>query len=75
MANLIQIGIFLIVVGLILVFISTITTERSNLKGGGIIFLGPIPIFGAASDKKIIYLLFAIGIVLFIIFYFLRKFI
>ena len=73
--NLLQIGIFLIVLGFILVFISSITTQNSNVKGGGIVFLGPIPVAGFASDKKILYILFGIGIALFVLYLILRRFI
>lgn len=75
MVNLMQIGILLIVLGFVIVFISVFTLEKTNVKGGGIIFIGPIPIFGAATDKKTLYILFIIGIALFILFYFIRRFI
>ena len=73
MPNLMQLGIFLIILGFIIIFISTITANKSNVKGGGIVFIGPIPVFGVVSDKKILYILFGIGIALFILYVIFKK--
>ncbi len=73
MKYLLFIGMMLIFIGILLIFISSFTAEKQNIKTAGGIFLGPIPIFGFASNKKMLYLLFALAITIFIIFTLLRK--
>jgi uncharacterized protein (TIGR00304 family) len=59
MADLVSIGVAIILVGFMVVFLALMTTtrssesegERTEVKGGGVILIGPIPIvFG--SDAK-----------------------
>ena len=75
MANLTGIGILLIIMGFLIVLISSFTSEKTTVKGGGIAFIGPIPIAGFASDKKTLYILFGLGILLFILYLIFNKFI
>ncbi len=75
MVNLMQLGIFLILLGVIILFLSSIKSEKTQVKGGGIAFIGPIPIAGFASDKKTLYILLVLGIVLFSLYLIFNKFI
>ena len=71
------IGLILASLGILLLFFSFILSPDSNIKanvkGAGGFFVGPIPIFGFASDKKMLYVLFAVGIALFVLSYFMTK--
>lgn len=75
MANyLLQFGILLVFIGLMLIFTSSFTTmaqqKHATVKTAGGIFIGPFPLFGFASDKKMFYLLMAIAF-LFTLLYFI----
>ena len=67
MANpaLTALAIILVFAGVILLIVSVLPSDKTDTKWaiGG--FIGPIP-FGFGSDKKIIYITLAIGIVLFL---------
>ncbi len=69
------IGITLIFLGIVILFVSSIysSNQKTNIKSAGIIFVGPFPL-GWASDKKMFYLLLILTMIVFILFYFLRKF-
>ncbi len=73
MKNLITIGIFLVFLGMILIIISSLQGQKANVKGAGVVFLGPIPILGFGNDKKILYFLIALGILIFVLFEVLRR--
>ena len=73
MKNLLAIGIIFIFIGIILVISSSLQGQKANAKGAGIVFLGPIPILGFGNDKKLLYILFGIGMLIFIIFKLLRN--
>ena len=76
--KLFTVGFIILAIGVIIIMLATIlgiSGNKTSIKGGAVGFLGPIPLFGFASDKKTIYLLFAIGIIIFIVFTLLRKFI
>jgi len=75
MVNLLYVGILLVFIGVSLVFISAIASEKSSIKSAGGIFIGPIPVFGYFSDKRLLYLLFGIAIAIFILGLVLRRFI
>ncbi len=66
--NLFNLGIILIFIGFLLaiiaIFFSVLHgTKRGNLRGGGIIMIGPIPIvFG--TDSKVLKWLMVLGILL-----------
>ncbi|MBI2508396.1 DUF131 domain-containing protein [Candidatus Woesearchaeota archaeon] len=73
MKNLLPVGIILIFIGIILIMISSFQAQKANVKGAGVVFLGPIPILGFGNDKKLIYILFGLGMLIFIIFEILKK--
>jgi len=73
MKNLLQIGIILIFLGILLVIFSSFQGGKENVKGAGVVFLGPIPILGFGNDKKILYILFGLGVLIFILFKLLRN--
>ena len=76
MGKIIIIGLALIFFGILLVFAGGLfgnVAKNANINAAGGIFIGPIPIFGFASDRKMLYVLFAIGILLFVISYFISR--
>ena len=62
--NFVSIGVIVILIGFILIFAGTLFQERSKTKveGGGIVFIGPIPIIGATSEKSL-YIVLALSII------------
>jgi len=73
MKNLLPIGIILIFIGFILILLSSLQGQKANVKAAGGIFLGPIPILGFANDKKLLYILFGLGVLIFIVFEIFRR--
>jgi len=73
MKNLLSIGIILVSIGIILIIICSLQGQKTNVKSAGVVFLGPIPILGFGNDKKLIYILFGLGILIFIIFEILKR--
>jgi len=70
-----SIGLILLLMGFIFIIISSFSSSikgQTDVKSAGLIFIGPIPI-GWASDKKMFYILIALAITTFIIFYILTK--
>lgn len=75
MEYLMSIGLILLFIGFIFIIISSFSSTikgDTEVKSAGLIFIGPIPI-GWASDKKMFYILIALAITTFIIFYLLTK--
>ena len=75
MESLMSIGLILLLIGFIFIIISSFSSSikgQTDVKSAGLIFIGPIPI-GWASDKKMFYILIALAITTFIIFYILTK--
>jgi len=75
MESLMSIGLILLLMGFIFIIISSFSSSikgQTDVKSAGLIFIGPIPI-GWASDKKMFYILIALAITTFIIFYILTK--
>lgn len=75
--NLITIGILLIFIGIIILiigFILAVLSEKGDVKGGFVGFIGPIPI-GFGTDKGIVMflLVIAILIMLAVMFFFGRS--
>jgi uncharacterized protein (TIGR00304 family) len=69
--SLIKSGIFLILIGFALVFIGTLLSAQ-NAAFGGLIMIGPIPIaFGSSPGITVIAM--AIGLLLMLIFFILRR--
>lgn len=71
--KLLLIGIILIFLGFIIIIASSIIQAKTNVKTGGIVFIGPFPLFGWAENKQIFYILIVLTILASIIFYLLRK--
>lgn len=70
MDKLVHLGLVLLFLGIILIFLgslSSVSREKANVKAAGGIFIGPFPVLGFFSDKKMFYLLTAIAILFFII--------
>lgn len=64
------IGIGLVVIGMVLIMVGSVTGKNSNIRTGGVIMLGPIPIvFGSdnqmALGAVILAIIILIGIYLF----------
>lgn len=76
MKNLLFLGLVLVFVGIILIFISSFyfAKDEANVRGAGGIFIGPFPIFGVFSDKKMFYLLLGIAFIIFILWLIFRRF-
>ncbi len=73
--RIVLVGLGLVLLGIVmLVFGSLLSAgkEKSSVRGGGIIFLGPIPL-GFATDKKTLYVLLGFSIVVFVFWYFLLR--
>lgn len=69
-------GLALIFIGMFIVFFSSMQLSakgEKNVKAAGGIFIGPIPVLGFFSDKKMFYLLCVIAIIFFVLFYAFRK--
>ena len=62
-------GIIVILIGFILVFagISSQSKGKTKVEGGGIIFIGPIPIIGATSEKSL-YVVIALSVIFLLFF-------
>ena len=71
--NLYLYGIILIFLGIILIIASSLIQAKTNFKTGGIIFIGPFPLFGYASDKQMFYILIALTILAMIIIYLFKR--
>ncbi|MDY6788976.1 MAG: DUF131 domain-containing protein [Candidatus Nanohaloarchaea archaeon] len=48
-------GLVLVLVGFLLILIGSATSESGELEGGGVVFIGPIPIvFGSNSKMALV---------------------
>jgi len=72
MGKIALLGLLLLLAGFVLIFAGT-SFDSAKIKSAGGLFIGPIPVFGFASDRKMLYALFAIGILLFVISYFISR--
>jgi uncharacterized membrane protein len=61
-------GVVLVFIGILRIFLSSFTgvTQQKNtsMKTAGGMFISPFPLFGFASDKKMLYSLMAIAFLL-----------
>ncbi len=73
MKNLLSIGVVFVFIGFILIMLSSFQNGKANVKAAGGIFLGPIPILGFANDKRLLYILFGLGVLIFALFEFFKK--
>lgn len=68
--KILTIGILLIILGILFMLVGTILSvikTPKNIESAGGIFIGPIPIFGFASSKRMFYILVIFAILLFIL--------
>ena len=74
--QLVSIGLIIIIIGFA-VFLSGIFSQtksgKAKVEGGGIIFIGPFPVGGFATNKQIFYLLLAVSVILIIAFLILGR--
>ena len=73
MKNFLSVGFIFIFIGIILITLSLFQGQKGKVKAAGGIFLGPIPILGFANDKKLLYILFGLGVLIFILFEILKN--
>ena len=72
-------GIILLLIGIALIFIGTAlgaVGQKGKVEGAGVIMLGPIPLIGAATSRKMGYAIVAliiIGIILWVLLGFFMK--
>ncbi|MEK6910002.1 MAG: DUF131 domain-containing protein, partial [Candidatus Aenigmatarchaeota archaeon] len=75
---LVSIGLIIIVVGFVILLaglFSQVKSGKTKVEGGGIIFIGPFPLGGFATNKQIFYLLLIVSVIMVISFLLLgRKF-
>ena len=62
-------GMIAIVIGFILVFAGIFSQSKGKAKveGGGIVFIGPIPIIGATSERSL-YVVIALSVIFLLFF-------
>jgi uncharacterized protein (TIGR00304 family) len=71
--NLIFAGIIAVLIGIALLFTGIILQSKGKTKveGGGIVFIGPIPIIGATSEKAL-YAVIALSVIFLLLFIILQ---
>ncbi len=57
--NLIPIGIIAVLIGVVLIFAGIMQQSKGKTKveGGGVIFIGPVPIIGATSERALYFVI------------------
>ncbi len=77
MSRLITLGIMFLFLGMIFLFLGSMFTavkgEKSAIKTAGGVFIGPFPLFGWASDKRMFYTLITVMVVLTILYLFIGR--
>ncbi len=75
LAKLLPLGFMLIFAGVIVIVASALFSGDSNVSGGAIIFVGPIPIIvGAGTDPFLaVVLAAALTVIGFIVFFWMRR--
>jgi uncharacterized membrane protein len=71
--NFVTIGVLVVIIGVVLFFVgmSQQAKGKTKIEGGGIFFIGPIPIIGATSEKAL-YITLAVAVIFIIVFVLLR---
>lgn len=72
----VPLGAVIIIIGFVILLagiVSQVQSGKSKVEGGGVIFIGPIPVFGAATSKEVFYILIAVSVILIIAFLLLRR--
>lgn len=76
-SQIIGIGMMLIFIGMFVIILGNFfgaKEGKTDVKSAGIIFIGPFPIIGWGSSKKMYYILMILGLVLFFfMMFFLRN--
>lgn len=73
--QLISIGLIIIAIGFVLLLAGLLSQARSGktrVEGGGIVFIGPIPIIGA-TNKQIFHILLLMSVIAIAVFLFLGR--
>ena len=67
--DLVSIGLLVIVIGFVLIFIGSFLQTKGKVKveGGGVIFIGPLPIIGATSERAL-YIVLVMAVIFLIVF-------
>lgn len=73
MKELLILGIALILLGFLLTFIAAVISTKGRVEYGGVVFIGPFPVFGAASSKEVMKLVLLISAILLIVFLLLQT--
>ena len=74
--QLISIGLIIIVIGFVILLAglsSQVKSSKTSVEGAGIVFIGPFPLGGFATNKQIFYLLLIISVILIITFLLLGR--
>ncbi len=72
--KLLVIGVVLLFLDIGLIFISSIISgKNSDIKSAGGIFIGPFPVFGFFSNKRMFYILLIIALIMYLFYYFALK--
>lgn len=70
-------GMMIILIGMFVIIVGTFfgaKEGKTDVKSAGIVFIGPFPIIGWGSSKKMYYALLILGLLLFLfMFFFLRH--
>ena len=72
----ISVGLIIIVLGfavLLAGLLSQVKSSKTKVEGGGIVFIGPFPLGGFATNKQTFYLLLIVSVVLIIAFLILGR--
>ncbi len=66
--NLVSVGIMAVLIGVVLIFAGIMQQSKGKTKveGGGVIFIGPIPIIGATSERAL-YFVIALAVIFLLI--------
>lgn len=69
--NLVVVGTAIIIIGFVVLVAGLLSQAKfggSKIEGGGIVFIGPFPIFGGATSRETFYIILAVSVVLMIVF-------
>lgn len=65
--NFAVVGFIAIIIGVVLILISALTSKKTQVEGGGVVLIGPIPIIGATSERALI-LVLALTVIFLLVF-------
>lgn len=67
----VSLGMLIIIVGIAVLLVGIILQAKSGkakIEGGGILFIGPFPIIGGATNRQIFYILITVSLIMMIAF-------